>query len=72
MTTTLTRPPALAGTPVDRVDGRLKVTGQAEYTADTPVEHVAHAVVVTSTIARGTIVAIDTTEATLLSGVLKV
>jgi xanthine dehydrogenase YagR molybdenum-binding subunit len=72
MTTTLTRPQTIAGTPVDRVDGRLKVTGQAQYTADTPVEHLAHAVLVTSTIARGKIVGIDTTKAMQITGVLRI
>lgn len=71
MTATATRTP-LVGTPVDRVDGRLKVTGQAQYTADTPVEHVAYAVMVTSTIARGKVVAIDSTATREIPGVLRI
>ena len=41
------------GTPIDRIDARQKVTGQATYAADVEVSKVAHAVIVTSTIARG-------------------
>ena len=41
------------GEPLDRLDGRLKVTGAARYAAEFPVPEVAHAVIVTSTIARG-------------------
>ncbi len=63
MTATVSGRKPVVGTPIDRVDGRLKVTGQAQYTADTPVEHVAYAVMVTSTIARGKIVSIDTAAA---------
>jgi len=72
MTAAVTERTPVVGTPIDRVDGRLKVTGQAQYTADTPVEHVAYAVMVTSTIARGKIVSIDTTAAGEVHGVLKI
>ena len=37
------------GTPLNRVDGRLKVTGGAKYAAEFAVPNVAHAVIVTST-----------------------
>jgi xanthine dehydrogenase YagR molybdenum-binding subunit len=60
------------GTPVSRVDGRLKVTGAARYPADTVLPEMAHAVLVTSPIARGRITRIDTAEATALPGVLAV
>jgi len=72
MTATLTGRKPLIGTPIDRVDGRLKVTGQAQYTADMPVEHVAYAAIVTSTIAHGTIRSIDTSAAAEIHGVLKI
>jgi xanthine dehydrogenase YagR molybdenum-binding subunit len=49
----------IIGKPLDRVDGRQKVTGAALYTGDHPADQVAHAVVVTSTIASGTILKID-------------
>ncbi|MBV8425422.1 MAG: hypothetical protein JO349_09525, partial [Candidatus Eremiobacteraeota bacterium] len=45
MTTTLTRG-AATGTPVDRIDGRLKVSGAAQYAADTNLQHAAYAVFV--------------------------
>jgi len=60
------------GRPLDRTDGLLKVTGKAPYTGDVPVTGLAHCVLVTSTIARGTIVSIDSTEAEASSGVVAV
>src|SRR5437773_9223838 len=60
------------GQPVDRADGRLKVTGAARYTAEHPVANVAHAVLVTSAIAKGRILAMDTGPALRVSGVLAV
>jgi len=60
------------GLPVDRVDGRLKVTGAARYPAEFPLDNLAHAVVVQSTIACGRIKAIDTGAAEAASGVLAV
>ena len=64
--------PAAIGAPLDRVDARAKVTGRAEFAADIPVAHVAHAVIVTSTIARGRIAAIDLAAAHRAPGVLDV
>ena len=54
--------------PVVRADGRLKVTGGARYTADVPVERLAHAVLVGSTIASGRITRIGDLESTLATG----
>jgi xanthine dehydrogenase YagR molybdenum-binding subunit len=62
---------ALVGRGVDRVDGRLKVTGGADFAADVPAAHVAHAVIVTSAIARGH-VRVDATAAERAPGVLRV
>jgi xanthine dehydrogenase YagR molybdenum-binding subunit len=64
--------PATIGAPLDRVDGRAKVTGRASFAADAPVAHVAHAVLVTSAIARGRIAAIDASQAERASGVIAV
>jgi xanthine dehydrogenase YagR molybdenum-binding subunit len=64
--------PLAVGEPLDRVDGRLKVTGRAPYTADQKIPNVAHAVLVTSAIARGRIVSIDTTVADRVPGTLTV
>jgi xanthine dehydrogenase YagR molybdenum-binding subunit len=58
----VTRPvPAalLAGQPVTRVDGRLKVTGKATYAADHAIPDHAYAALVCSTIARGTVERVD-------------
>jgi xanthine dehydrogenase YagR molybdenum-binding subunit len=60
------------GTPLDRVDGPLKVRGAARYSAEYPLEGLAHAVLLQSTIARGRIVALDTTAAEAAPGVLAV
>lgn len=64
--------PASVGKPVDRVDGRLKVTGKAKYAAEFPLPNLAHGVLVTSTVAKGRIAALDTAEAEKSPGVLAV
>ncbi len=60
------------GKPIDRKDGRLKVTGQAKYAAEFGVNNVVYAFPVRSTIANGTITAIDTSAAEKLDGVLQI
>jgi xanthine dehydrogenase YagR molybdenum-binding subunit len=60
------------GRPLERLDGRLKVTGGAKYASEMPAANVAHAVMVTSTIARGRILSMDTSAAERAPGVLKV
>ncbi|MGB8826505.1 MAG: xanthine dehydrogenase family protein molybdopterin-binding subunit, partial [Pseudolabrys sp.] len=60
------------GQPLSRVDGRLKVTGGARYTADVPANAIVHAAIVYSTIANGRVVSIDTTTAENAPGVLVV
>jgi len=60
------------GRAIDRVDGRLKVTGKAQYAAEIPVSNVAHAVIVTSAVGRGKLLGIDTNRAERLAGVLRV
>jgi xanthine dehydrogenase YagR molybdenum-binding subunit len=62
----------VVGQPIPRVDGRLKVTGGAHYTADISVDAVAHGAFVYSTIANGRIISIDTAAAEKASGVLVV
>ncbi len=63
---------ALIGKPVDRVDGRLKVTGAAKYAAEFNQPNMAYAFPVCSTIAKGTITAINTSAASSAAGVLAV
>jgi len=58
--------------PISRVDGRLKVTGGARYTADILTEAITHAAIVYSTIANGRTVSIDTAAAEQAPGVLVV
>ena len=60
------------GQPMNRVDGRLKVTGAARYSAEMPVANVHYAVIVQSTVANGRITSIDTATAERLPGVVKV
>ena len=60
------------GKPLDRTDGVLKLTGQARYSADNTDAKLAHAVLVTSTVAKGRIATIDTRRAEALPGVLLV
>src|SRR5438034_11016077 len=60
------------GQPISRIDGRLKVSGAARYTADIPIADVVYGVIVQSTIANGRTVSIDTAVAEQASGVLAV
>jgi xanthine dehydrogenase YagR molybdenum-binding subunit len=55
-----------------RVDGRLKVTGRATYSAEHAIPGLVHAVLVTSTVARGRVSDIDPRRALRLPGVLRV
>jgi xanthine dehydrogenase YagR molybdenum-binding subunit len=57
------------GQPISRFDGRLKVTGKADYTADIAVPALLHAAMVSSRIARGRIRAIDVRAAERVPGV---
>src|SRR5206468_8146396 len=60
------------GRPMSRFDGRLKVTGAARYTADIPLVDATHAAIVSSTIANGRTVSIDTSVAEKVPGVFAV
>ncbi|MGB3758779.1 MAG: xanthine dehydrogenase family protein molybdopterin-binding subunit [Rivularia sp. (in: cyanobacteria)] len=60
------------GKPLNRIDGRLKVTGKALYAAEYPLQNMAHAVVIESKIAKGSIRNIDSSAAEKLPGVLAV
>jgi len=60
------------GTATSRVDGRAKVTGAAPYAAEFGAADLAHASVVTSTIAKGRIVHIDVSKALAVEGVIDV
>ena len=60
------------GKPIPRVDGVLKVTGRATYAADHDLPNLAHAVMVTSTVAKGRVKKLDATAAEHAAGVLAV
>ena len=63
---------ASIGAPLDRVDGRLKVTGTARYAAEFTLPGLVHAVLVQSTIAAGGIAGFDLAEAQGMPGVLTI
>ncbi|KJK46717.1 hypothetical protein UK23_22545, partial [Lentzea aerocolonigenes] len=62
----------MIGRSVDRVDGRIKVTGAAPYAADTKIPGLTYGYLVTSTIGRGQITSMDTSAAQAAPGVLAV
>lgn len=63
---------AVIGQPVSRVDGPAKVTGTARYAAEFVPDGLAYASVVSATIPRGRIRALDTSAAEGMPGVLAV
>ena len=69
---TATMDSSVIGSSVDRKDGHLKVTGQARYAADHPIENVVHAVAICSTIAKGRVANIDSSEAAEAPGFLAI
>ena len=70
MATTIT--PGTLGAVLTRVEGREKVTGQARYAYEQPVEGTAYAWIVQATIAKGQVSAVDAARALELPGVLAV
>jgi xanthine dehydrogenase YagR molybdenum-binding subunit len=60
------------GDPLNRVDGKLKVTGGAKYSAEYELPELKYAVLVSTTIAKGIITAINTKNASNAPGVLAV
>ena len=63
---------AKIGAAAPRVDGRLKVTGEARYASDTPLANPAYAFLATSAIARGRIAGIDDSASRAVPGVLEI
>ena len=62
----------IIGQPIDRKDGKAKVTGTATYAAEWAIKNLAYGVTVQSTITKGHITNIDTTKAKALKGVIDV
>src|SRR4051812_15821725 len=60
------------GAPLDRVEGREKVTGEARYAFEYPADQVAYAEPVQARIARGRVVSIDASETLAQPGVVAV
>src|SRR5712672_1307430 len=60
------------GRPLSRVDGPLKVSGTARFTAEVRLEGLVYAAVVCSTIARGRITRFDSTAAERVPGIIAV
>lgn len=60
------------GTKVPRIDGPLKTTGTAKYSADYNLPNMVYAVPVCATIAKGRITRMDTAGAEAMRGVVKI
>lgn len=63
---------AFISKPVSRVDGRAKVTGEARYAGEYNVPDLVYGFILSSSIARGRVTAVDAAEALRLPGVLQV
>lgn len=60
------------GQPLSRVDGPLKVKGEARFTAEFGIENLAYAAPVCSTIAKGRVARIDASEAEKMPGLIAI
>ena len=60
------------GNPINRIDGKLKVTGSARYAADFAVGTPLYAELVTSTIGLGRVTGVDDSAARQVPGVREV
>ena len=60
------------GQPIDRVDGALKVTGEAAFSAEYQLANICFAALAYSSIAKGRITRLDTSRAMATAGVLTV
>lgn len=61
-----------SGMAVSRIDGRAKVTGEAQYAAEYTAPDLCYGVVVSGTAAKGRITSIDASEALAVDGVISV
>ena len=60
------------GAPVTRLEGELKVTGEARYAYEHRVERLVYGWILQSTVARGRIASVDAAEAMAVSGAVAV
>ena len=68
----IAREGSLIGAPISRLDGPLKVQGQARFAAEFPMEGMTYAALVFSTVPKGRIASIDTSTAQSAPGVVLV
>jgi len=64
--------PSIIGAAVPRIDGPLKVSGNAMYTSDFHFPGMVYAVPVCSTVAKGRITRLDTSDAEKMPGVVAI
>ena len=64
--------PSIIGAAVPRIDGPLKVSGNAMYTADFHFPGMVYAVPVCSTVAKGRIIRLDASDAEKMPGVVAI
>lgn len=64
--------PGYVGKPIDRVDGPVKVSGRARFAAEYRLDNLVHGEPVFSTIAKGTVRRLDTSEAEGMPGVIAI
>lgn len=62
----------LVGKPINRVEGSLKVSGQAPYSAEIHLENQVYGVLVGATIAKGKVDSIDSSSVEDIPGIIKV
>lgn len=60
------------GKPISRLEGHLKVTGSAKYAGEYEAENLLYGYVVNSTITKGKIKSIDTSEVKKMEGIIEV
>ena len=64
--------PSIIGAAVPRIDGPLKVSGNAMYTADFHFPGMVYAIPVCSTVAKGKITRLDASDAEKMPGVVAI
>src|SRR5690606_2654378 len=63
---------ANVGQPVNRLEGRMKVTGAAKYSGEYPADRLLYGYVINCPITKGTITSIDSSLAESQKGVVKI
>ena len=63
---------SLIGEPIDRTDGRLKVTGGARYSAEINLPGLVYGVIIPSTVSNGAVASMDISTAEKAPGVIAV